>query len=158
MTNVGALSYKVSSNVAGFQAGMVLSRSELAMTRRAMTDSRSDAEKLQYKLDVLEKAFTAGALTQEEYARVQQTTRAKSEAGREELRQQAELMTRATDLTRRLMTEEERLAQERQQLEAHRHRIIPSYQARVCPHALLLRLWVVTRQNYPIYFARFRNV
>ncbi len=130
MTNVGALNYKLSSNVAGFQEGMILSRSELAMTRRAMTDSRSDAEKLQYKLDVLEKAYKAGALTLEEYDRVQATTRAKSEAGREQARQQAELLQQAADLTRRLMTEEERLAVERQKLEQLRPHVSAETYAR----------------------------
>jgi hypothetical protein len=116
MTNVGALSYKLSSNVAGFKDGMTLSRSELAMTRRAFLDSRSDAEKLQYKLDTLEKAFKAGVGTEEQYNAAKASTLAKSKEGIAAAQREAELMRQASELTRRMMTDEERLADERSRL------------------------------------------
>lgn len=116
MTNVGALNYKVNANVAGFKEGMVLSRSELAMTRRAMTDSRSDAEKLQTKLDTLEKAYEAGVLTQQQYNRTVEATIAKSAEGREAAAREAETLRQAAELTKRLMTEEQKLTAERERL------------------------------------------
>ncbi len=116
MTNVGALSYKVSANVAGFKDGMTLSRSELAMTRRAMSDSRTDAEKLGTKLDVLEKAYKAGQLTQEQYDKVVASVNAKSKEAIAEEKRKAEVLKEANEITRRLMTSEERLADERAKL------------------------------------------
>lgn len=116
MANVGALNYKVSANVAGFQSGMVLSRSELALTRREMTASRSDAEKLQYKLDTLEKAYKAGAIELEQYEATQVSLRARSQEGQAAAAAEAEALRKASDLTRKLATDEEKLAEERRQL------------------------------------------
>lgn len=113
---IGALNYRVGANVSGFVQGMTLSRSEMRTTRREMLASRTDSGKLQEKLDVLERAYKSGAIELEDYHRTMVRLKSETAEARAQRAQHAEDIRKAAQLTERLKTEEERLADERAEL------------------------------------------
>ncbi|KAA1259337.1 hypothetical protein LF1_18690 [Rubripirellula obstinata] len=112
MDNIGGLNYKVASDVTGFTQGMVLSRSELAATKREVRKSRSDYEVLEEKLNTVEKAYKSGAISTQELERTTKRLRSETKESKAAQADLAREMERGRATTRSVETATEKYTRE----------------------------------------------
>jgi len=74
-TTIGALAYKIQLDSNEFTKGMKLSRQELNLVKKVMSDTKSPAAKLDVALESLEKLYRKGAITAGQLRKAQEKVR-----------------------------------------------------------------------------------
>ncbi|TWU67311.1 hypothetical protein V7x_28850 [Crateriforma conspicua] len=116
MDSVGGLVYKLQANNSSFDRSMKLSGREMAAVKREMRKSRTDAEKLQDKVDMLDRALAQGAITSDEYHRSFVRLNSETDEAKRAQREHADAVNQAAAMTQRYKTDTERLADEIREL------------------------------------------
>ncbi|QDV67198.1 hypothetical protein Poly24_08900 [Rosistilla carotiformis] len=105
---IGRLNYQIGAETGDLRRDTQLSRSEIGMVRRAMRESKTDAERYAEQLDVLTRAMHTGAITSADYVDTVAALQAKTPQAVAAAKALADETRRGEQITLQYLTAEER--------------------------------------------------